>query len=120
MTKARIDTSNGVKSKARSNRRSPESALNELRSRLLEISDLHSAGAVLSWDHATYMPEGGADARGRQGAMLSRLAHERLIDPALGRLLDRLQPYADILPADSDDASLIRVTRRDFEKAIKV
>ena len=31
-----------------------------------------------------------------------------------------LQPYADGLPPDSDDACLIRVARRDFEKAVKV
>ena len=59
-------------------------------------------------------------ARARQGALLSRLAHERFTDPALGRLLDQLQPYADGLPQDSDDARLIRVARRDFEKAVKV
>jgi carboxypeptidase Taq len=38
----------------------------------------------------------------------------------IGRLLDDLQPYADSLPYDSDDASLIRVTRRGYDKATKV
>jgi carboxypeptidase Taq len=75
---------------------------------------------VLGWDQATYMPPGGAAARARQGATLSRLAHEKFVDPALGRLLDQLQPFAESLPADSDDACLIRITRRDFEKALKV
>jgi len=75
---------------------------------------------VLGWDQATYMPGGGAAARARQGATLSRLAHERLTAPALGRLLDALQPYADSLPADHDDACLVRVARRDFERAVKV
>ena len=32
----------------------------------------------------------------------------------------RSSPYAERLPYDSDDAALIRVARRDFEKAIKV
>jgi carboxypeptidase Taq len=77
-------------------------------------------GAVLGWDQATYMPPGGAVARARQGALLSRLAHERFTDPALGRLLDELQPYADGLPQDCHDARLVRVARRDFEKAVKV
>jgi carboxypeptidase Taq len=97
-----------------------ETRLAELKQRLLEISDLRAANSLLSWDHATYMPQGGAAARGRQGATLGRLAHERSIDPALGRLLDQLEPYAEGLPYDSDDASLIRVARRDFEKKIKV
>ncbi len=99
---------------------SAEQKLEELRHRLLEISDLGSASAVLSWDQATYMPKGGALARGRQGAILRKLAHERSIDPALGKLLDELEPYAATLPHDADDASLVRVARRDFEKAIKL
>jgi len=68
----------------------------------------------------TYMPSGGAPARARQTALLQRLAHEKRIDPALGKLLDDLQPYGQSLPYDSDDASLIRVARRDYEKAVKV
>jgi carboxypeptidase Taq len=102
------------------NRPSAESKLTELKRRLLEISDLHGAGALLSWDQATYMPTGGALARGRQGALLGRLAHERLIDPALGKLLDGLATHADSPPPDSDDARLIRVARRDFDRAIRV
>jgi carboxypeptidase Taq len=102
------------------NRRSVESKLAELKSRLGEIADLGSAGALLEWDQATYMPPGGALARARQGALLRKCAHERSIDPALGRLIDELIPHADGLPDDADDAALIRVARRDFEKAIRV
>jgi carboxypeptidase Taq len=101
-------------------RQSAETMLTELKRRLIEISDLSFAGAVLSWDQATYMPAGGAAARGRQTAMLSKLAHEKSIDPTLGKLIDALVPYGERLPYDSDDASLIRVARRDFEKAIRV
>lgn len=106
--------------KRRQSRTSAELKLKELKGRLQEISDLSAAGSVLHWDQATYMPKGGAAARGRQGAVLRRLAHEQSVDPALGRLLNDLAPYGESLPYDSDDASLIRVTRRDFEKAIKI
>lgn len=99
---------------------SAEAKLAELRQRLLEISDLSNAGAVLGWDQATYMPKGGAAARARQGATLSRLAHEKFTDPAVGRLLDGLAAHAARQPYDADDASLIRVVRRDYEKATKV
>jgi carboxypeptidase Taq len=100
--------------------RSDEARLEELRYRLAEIGDLGAAGAVLGWDQATYMPAGGAPARARQGATLSRLAHEKAVDPALGKLIDSLVPYAASLPYESDAASLVRVAKRDFEKAIKV
>ena len=97
-----------------------QSARNELLARLREIGDLYDTHAVLSWDQTTYMPPGGAPARARQIALIDRLAHERATDPALGKLLDQLQPYAESLPYDSDDASLIRVARRDFERAARV
>lgn len=97
-----------------------ESKLNELKTRLLEINDLESASAVLNWDQSTYMPPGGAAARGRQMATLARLAQEKFIDPAVGKLLDDLQAYGESLPYDSDDASLLRATRRDYERAVKV
>jgi carboxypeptidase Taq len=97
-----------------------EKQLNELKTRLMEVYDLEHVGALLGWDEATYMPPGGASARGRQSALIARLAHEKSIDPEIGRLLDALRPYEEGQPYDSDDASLIRVARRDFERFIKV
>ncbi len=97
-----------------------EKRLAELKLRLREISDLESAGAVLAWDQTTYMPAGGSKARGRQMATLSRLAHEKLCDAAVGHLLDELRLFEESLPYESDDASLIRITRHDYERAILV
>ena len=108
------------RAKERPKRRDDSRNLAELRRRLLEISDLGAVGSVLGWDEATYMPKGGAAARGRQSATVSRMQHERSIDPALGLLIDALMPHAERLPPDSDDAALIRVARRDFDKAVKV
>jgi carboxypeptidase Taq len=93
-----------------------EKQLAELKTRLMEIYDLQHTNALLTWDEATYMPPGGAAARGRQSALLARLAQEKAIDPALGRLLDGLRPYEESLPYDSYDASLIRVARREYER----
>jgi carboxypeptidase Taq len=97
-----------------------EKKLAELKARQAEIHDLRAARAVLGWDQAAYMPEGGGPARARQTALLGRLAHERLTDPALARLLDDLAPYETSLPYDSDDASLIRFVRRRHEMAARV
>lgn len=91
-----------------------------LKHHLREINDLHMAAALLDWDQHTYMPSGGAQARGRQLATLAGIAQEKFIDPAMGRLLDDLRPYEQDLPYDSDEASLIRITRRDYELATKV
>lgn len=97
-----------------------EAKLNELKVRLLEVSDLGNAAALLGWDQTTYMPPGGAPARGRQLATLGRLAHEKFTDKAIGKLLDDLRPYEESQPYDSDDAAIIRVARREYERATKV
>jgi carboxypeptidase Taq len=94
--------------------------LDELKARLQEVHDLDMASAVLRWDQATYMPPGGSEARGRQLATLGRLSHEKFTDPALGRLLDQAEHETRSFPSDSDGASLVRVTRREYDRAVKV
>ena len=98
----------------------PEKKLLELRTRLLEIGDLNHINALLNWDQQTCMPPGGAEARGRQSALLAEMAQVKFIDKKIGKLLDDLRPYEESQPYDSDDASLIRVTRREYERALKV
>jgi carboxypeptidase Taq len=94
--------------------------LRALMERLAEISDLARAGMVLAWDQKVTMPDGGHPARADQLATLSKVVHERLVDEELGRLLERLRPLEESLEHDSDDASIIRVTRRDWEKQRRV
>ena len=62
------------------------------------------------------MPPLGTESRAESLATLGRIIHERFTDPEIGRLLERLAPHAESLPYDSDEASLIRVTRRDWRK----
>jgi carboxypeptidase Taq len=92
----------------------------ELTARLAEHNDLVSAASLLRWDQATYMPEGGNAARGRQLATLEKLAHDRLTDPALARLIDRVAPAAEREGNESFAARLVRVARKDVERATKV
>ena len=94
--------------------------LQELKARLFEINDIQSAASLLYWDQSTYMPPSGGPARARQVATLGRIAHEKFTDPEIGKLLDQLKGYEDGLSYDSDEAALIRVTRREYEKAAKV
>ena len=95
-------------------------ALEQLKERLAEITDLGKVGRLLSWDQQTMMPLAGTGHRADQMATVYRLAHERFTDPAVGRLLEELRPLEESLDPDSDDASLIRVVRRDYEKAVNV
>jgi carboxypeptidase Taq len=92
----------------------------ELLERLGEISDLGRARALLAWDERTKMPPGGAEIRAEQLATLTRVRHERLASDELGALLDEVRAGAEQLPYDSDEASMVRVTTREWEKARRV
>jgi carboxypeptidase Taq (EC:3.4.17.19). Metallo peptidase. MEROPS family M32 len=66
------------------------------------------------------MPAKGAIARGRQLATLKQISHEKFTDPKIGELLEDLRGYEQSLPYDSNTASLIRVARRDYDRAARV
>lgn len=97
-----------------------EQKLHRLRELLGEIDDLNRAAAVLSWDQQTYMPSAGVAGRAAQLATLRTIAHARFVGAEMGTLLDALRPYGEQLDFDSDAASLIRVTAREYEKARKI
>jgi carboxypeptidase Taq len=92
----------------------------ELKERLAEIADLDGAASLLGWDQQVKMPPGGAGVRAEQLATLGRLSHEALTSDEIGRLLDTLGSFAEEQPYDSDEASLIRIVRRDWDKARRV
>lgn len=94
--------------------------LEQLKSILAEWYDLRAASALLSWDQEVYMPEGGTRSRGQQSATLDRLAHIRLTSDETGRLLEELKPYAEQLEPDSNEARLVTVTSRLFDKKTRV
>src|SRR6266446_5437780 len=91
-----------------------------LKAILAEVMDLHRAGAVLDWDQETYMPPGGVQNRSEQASTLSEVAHRRFTSDEVGRLLDAAEGSAAKLPFESDEASLVRVTRRDYDLARKL
>ncbi len=92
----------------------------ELRRRLGEIVDLRTAFELLFWDQTVMMPPGGAPVRAEQLTTLERLSHDLFVSDEIGGLLEELRPYEESLTYDSDEASIIRVTRRDWEKARRV
>jgi carboxypeptidase Taq len=95
-------------------------ALEQLKERLGEVIDLGKVARLLSWDQQTVMPPAGTAHRAEQAATVQRLAHELFTDPEVGGWLDELQPLEESLDPDSDDAALLRLTRRDYEKAVRV
>jgi len=92
----------------------------ELTRRMSETNNLIRASAVLNWDQSTQMPPGGSPARARQLATLRQIAQEKLSHPEFGKLLDQLEPYEENLLYDSNEAGLLRLARREYERAIKI
>lgn len=91
-----------------------------LKERLGEIIDLKHTEAVLGWDHQTYMPPQGAEERGSQLATIARISHLKMTSAEIGELLDSLSDEAARLDPDSDEARLIKVTRREYDKRTRV
>jgi carboxypeptidase Taq len=92
----------------------------QLKQRLAEAHDVGKAIFLLAWDQRTMMPTNGAAVRAEQLATLSKLSHDLFTSDEVGRLLDDLAEYAESLPYESDEASLIRVARRDFDRERRV
>ena len=94
--------------------------LQELRRELAQVVDLQVAARVLEWDQLVMMPPTGSPTRAESLATLHRLAHELFVRDEIGDLLERARPLEADLDPESDDACLIAVTRRDWEKARRV
>src|SRR3979411_1209972 len=94
--------------------------LKRLKTILAEVVDIQRAGAVLDWAQETYMPPGGVQNRAEQASTLSEVAHRRFTSDEVGRLLDEAETAVAKLPFESADASLVRVTRRDYDQDRKL
>jgi len=92
--------------------------LEQLKEKLGEVADIGYAASVLSWDQQVNMPPGGNEARGQQLATLSKIAQEKFITDEVGGLIDDLKQELD--GAETDEAALVRVAARNYEKAKRV
>ncbi len=99
---------------------SSDHELGRLRELLAQVSDLRSAANILSWDQETFMPPGAVEARANQISTLRKLAHEYFTSEEVGRLLDDLEPITRDMDPHSPDAALVRVIKRDYDKAVKL
>lgn len=94
--------------------------LTRLKEILSEVDDLTRASAMLAWDQEAYMPEGAAEARGQQMGTLDKIGHDMFTSPETGKLLESLQKAAKDWDPDSDDARLVKVAAKRYERELKV
>lgn len=80
--------------------------------------------SILSWDMETFMPPKAVDERAEQLALLEGLAHEKLANPEIGRLLDGLgSTLANPMGLESlspEERSYLRALRRAYDIATKL
>ncbi len=85
-----------------------------------EITNLIATRNLLSWDQSTKMPPAAGNVRAGQMATLSRVIHETFTSEATLLLLDAAANEVADADFDSDEASMIRVLRRDYEEATRL
>lgn len=85
-----------------------------------QTSLLGTIEAALGWDERCMMPAAGAEHRAEQMTLVSGLVHDRLTDPKLGDLLDRLADGEAAKNHDGEAFATIRQIRRQYEKRRKL
>ncbi|MCA9254228.1 MAG: carboxypeptidase M32 [Phycisphaerales bacterium] len=91
-------------------------AYDDLLNRLREIGQLDATAALLDWDAETYMPKNGLGVRADQLALLARLSHERMTDPAIGDRISQLDEQCD----DEVSETNVREIKRLYLRATKI
>jgi carboxypeptidase Taq len=92
--------------------------LDRLKAVLAEVADLSHAQQILEWDARVSMPRAGAAARADVASTVTQLAHGRFVSDEVRKLLDELDAAGH--DPDSVEGALIRITRRDWERASRV
>ena len=87
------------------------------KTRFQQIADIKYSAAVLQWDQETYLPSKGNDARGRQIATLSELAHQQFTDEKTENILNDLLATNDLSERQRRNVEL---SWEDFKKNKKL
>jgi carboxypeptidase Taq len=91
-----------------------------LRERMAALADLRNVSQLLDWDQQTMMPPRGAAARAETVATVQRISREMFVSDETGRLLEAAASALNGAAPDSDEAALVRVGQRRWEKARRV
>jgi carboxypeptidase Taq len=92
--------------------------LESIYSRLEEAMQLSNIQELLSWDQNVYLPTGGAEWRGKQIALVSKLLHEKLTHPEFVEAVNAV--YDRRAELSADDSANIREIKRDLDRQVKL
>jgi len=94
--------------------------LGKFKTLLGEVSDINHAASILDWDQQVNMPPEGGEARGQQLATLGKISQEKFTSDEIGQLIEDLKKEFADADAVNDDAAMIRVASRNYDKAKRV
>ena len=83
-----------------------------------ELSTFGGIAALLGWDQMTYMPKMGSTERSEQGALISRLSHEKVISDNFWRHIQNLLTNFNNL--SEKDKAVVSKLAKDVEKSRKI
>lgn len=81
---------------------------------------LESIEALVGWDERTYMPEEAGPYRAEQITFLAGEIHRRKTNPQLGEWLSEAAAAQGSLDPHSDDATTVRMLKRNYDKQTKL
>lgn len=95
----------------------PGPAFDAFLQRYRDIQAFEAALGLMGWDRQVLMPPGGAEARGAQTTILSRMQHELMTSDETRRLLEDAEKNA---APGSDEARMLSEFRRDLDSESKL
>jgi carboxypeptidase Taq len=94
--------------------------MERLRERMAELADLTAIGMLADWDQLVMMPAEAGAARAQQLGTLARLTHERATSEQIGEWLAELDSDGGATELDDVDRDIVRLARRDWQRARRV
>jgi carboxypeptidase Taq len=85
-----------------------------------ELSVMGGIGALLGWDQMTYMPKMGAIEKAEQSALLSKIAHEKVISDKFWNHITKLYEESNYKILSDKDKNVVKRLHKDVEKARRV
>src|ERR1039458_4695462 len=87
---------------------------------MAQLADLDSLEMLATWDQMVMMPSEGAEVRAHQLSTLAGLTHERATDEEIAGWLAELEAEGPEEDLDELDCDIVRLARRDWERARRV
>lgn len=84
----------------------------QLTDKIRELRDLDAVVSLMDWDEETYLPPGGHERRGQQMGTVETIAHDLLVDDALGDLIEEVTELTRDEPLRQAELAELKRTRR--------